>query len=85
MKDTLLVITALALLSSTVGWFWFTLESDTCGQASETTIIGEDTEGGSLVTHSAGDIIASRFQADYNCSIDEIRYYVNDSFTTPKS
>jgi hypothetical protein len=54
---------------------------DSCGQASETTIIGEDTEGGSLVTHSAGDIIASRFQADYNCSIDEIRYFVNDSFT----
>jgi hypothetical protein len=27
MKDTLYLITALALLSSTVGWFWVTLDS----------------------------------------------------------
>jgi hypothetical protein len=37
MKDTLYLITALALLSSTVGWFWVTLDSDSAWDVSTVT------------------------------------------------
>jgi hypothetical protein len=83
MKDTLYLITALVLLSSTVGWFWVTLESDTCGQVAGTTIIGDDDEsGGSGSSKIDDDLIINRFVADYSCTIDEIFVYLSTNFAT---
>jgi hypothetical protein len=87
MKDTLYLITALALLSSTVGWFWVTLDggcSDSCGLGSDVIVAGlSATTDTTSAAKAEGYIMVGRYPLEANgagCQIDTAYLYMNSSF-----